>query len=136
MQRYYVIPSDFRLALDPATIVHGNALLGGTPFRLVRLNGAQKAAVERWRAGGFVGEDGALARALVHANLAQPMPPGDVDARGYVATPGDVDARGYVATPGDVDARGYVATPGDVPARGYVATRSYVATDVTVVIPT
>ncbi len=161
MQRYYVIPSDFRLALDPATIVHGDALLGGTPFLLVHLNGTQWAAVERWRAGGLVGDDGALARALVHANLAQPVPPpgnvdargyvatpgdvdahgyvatpGDVDAHGYVATPGDVDAHGYVATPGDVDARGHVATPGDVDARGYVATRSHVPADVTVVIPT
>ena len=75
MQRYYVIPSDFRLTLDPATIVHGNALLGGTPFRLVRLSHAQRTAVERWREGGLVGQDGALARALVHANLAQPLPP-------------------------------------------------------------
>ena len=75
MQRYYVIPSDFRLALDPATIVHGDALLGGTPFRLVRLGRAQKAALERWERGEQVGDDGALARALVHANLAQPIPP-------------------------------------------------------------
>src|SRR3954465_5211624 len=104
--------------------MHGDALLGGPPFRLGRLNGTQKAAIERWRARGFVGDDGALARALVHANLAQPVPPGNVDARGDVATPGNVDARGYVATPDDVDARGYVATRGYVPA------------DVTVVIPT
>jgi mycofactocin system glycosyltransferase len=88
MQRYYVIPSDFRLALDPATIVHGDALLGGTPFRLVRLNRAQKAAVERWRDGGPVGDDGALARALVHANLAQPIPPaGHVPADVTVVVP-------------------------------------------------
>jgi hypothetical protein len=83
MQRYYVIPSDFRLRLDPATIVHGDALLGGTPFRLVRLSPTQRSAVERWRRGEEVGDDGALARALVHANLAQPLPPaGHVPAQG------------------------------------------------------
>ncbi|WP_051324839.1 mycofactocin biosynthesis glycosyltransferase MftF [Candidatus Solirubrobacter pratensis] len=76
MQSYYVLPSDFRVALDPATIVRGDALLGGTPFRLVRLSAAQRAAVEAWREGAPVGDDGALARALVHANLAQPIPPG------------------------------------------------------------
>ncbi len=106
MQRYYVIPSDFRLALDPATIVHGDALLGGTPFRLVRLRPAQRTAVQRWRDGGKVGDDGALAGALVHANLAQPIPPTR-----------DVATRSVEATPD-------------------VATRSVEATDVTVVIPT
>src|SRR3954469_12602252 len=75
MQSYYVLPSDFRLALDPGTIVHGDALLGGTPFRLVRLSPQQRAAIEAWREGAPVGEQGALARALVHANLAQPLPP-------------------------------------------------------------
>jgi mycofactocin system glycosyltransferase len=113
MQRYYVIPSDFRLTLDPATIVHGDALLGGTPFRLVRLSPTQRSAVERWRRGEEVGDDGALARALVHANLAQPLPPA-----------------------GQVPAHGYVATPSDVPPHGYVATRSHVPPDLTVVVPT
>jgi mycofactocin system glycosyltransferase len=75
MQSYYVLPSDFRLALDPATIVHGDALLGGTPFRLVRLSAGQAATVAGWREGAPVGAEGALARALVHANLAQPIPP-------------------------------------------------------------
>jgi mycofactocin glycosyltransferase len=103
MQRYYVIPSDFRLALDPATIVHGDALLGGTPFRLVRLSGVQKAAVERWRTGGLVGDDGALARALVHANLAQPVPPpGHVPADVTVVIPTrDRDLAALVAALGD-----------------------------------
>jgi len=119
MQRYYVIPSDFRLTLDPATIVHGDALLGGTPFRLVRLSREQKRAVDRWREGGLVGDDGALARALVHANLAQPHPP----AR-------NVDAHGYVAT------RSLVPPDHNVDARGDVATRSHVPPDVTVVVPT
>jgi mycofactocin system glycosyltransferase len=90
MQSYYVLPSDFRLALDPATIVHGDALLGGTPFRLVRLSAAQRAAVEAWREGAPVGEDGAFARALVHANLAQPIPPG---AAGDPRASGDTGAR-------------------------------------------
>jgi GT2 family glycosyltransferase len=126
MQRYYVIPSDFRLALDPATIVHGDLLLGGTPFGLVRLSGAQKAAVDRWRRGEEVGEDGALARALVHANLAHPVPPArHGDARGNMAT--DVDTPAYVAphadTPGyaapHADTPGYVAPHADTP--GYVA---------------
>jgi mycofactocin system glycosyltransferase len=103
MQRYYVIPSDFRLRLDPATIVHGDALLGGTPFRLVRLSGAQKAAVERWQRGEAVGEDGALARALVHANLAQPIPPpGHVPADVTVVVPTrDRDLAALVAALGD-----------------------------------
>jgi mycofactocin system glycosyltransferase len=126
MQRYYVIPSDFRLALDPATIVHGDALLGGTPFRLVRLSREQRAAVERWRSGGPVGADGALARALVHANLAQPLPPrGDVGTRGHVA---DVATRSDVA---DVATRGHVA---DVATNSDVAPRG--ATALTVVVPT
>jgi mycofactocin system glycosyltransferase len=103
MQRYYVIPSDFRLALDPATIVHGDALLGGTPFRLVRLSGAQKRAVDRWREGGLVGDDGALARALVHANLAQPMPPeGHVRSEVTVVVPTrDRDVAALVGLLGD-----------------------------------
>ena len=115
MQRYYVIPSDFRLALDPTTIVHGDALLGGTPFHLVRLNRAQKRAVERWREGGPVGDDGALARALAHANLAQPMPPeAYVGAHGYVATRSHVPAEVTVVVPTrDRDVAALVAALGD-----------------------
>ena len=75
MQRYYVLPSDFRLALDPATIVRRDALLGGTPFSLVRLTAHESAVIAAWREGAPVGEHGTLARALVHANLAQPIPP-------------------------------------------------------------
>jgi mycofactocin system glycosyltransferase len=108
------VPAGFRLALDPGTIVHGDALLGGTPFRFVRLSAEQAAAIAAWREGAPVGEHGALARALVHANLAQPIPPAPAAGEGAPAGPGR----------GDSPAAGEGAPAG--PGRG----------DVTIVVPT
>ena len=74
------LPGAFRVVLDPGTLAPagGAVLLGGTPFRLVRLAPAEAAAVRRWQTGEPVGDDPAdraLARALITANLAQPVPP-------------------------------------------------------------
>jgi mycofactocin glycosyltransferase len=67
------LPPAFRLTLDCAR--EGNVLYGGDPFVRVTLSAAQAAALDQWAAGGTVGEDGALARALTERNLAQPVPP-------------------------------------------------------------
>ena len=54
----------------------GRTLLGGEPFAIVRpLRARRGARIRAWIEGDPVGEDGALARALVRANLAQPVPP-------------------------------------------------------------
>ncbi len=50
-------------------------LIGGEPFQLVRLQEESLARIHAWTAGAPVGDGGALARALVMANLAQPSPP-------------------------------------------------------------
>lgn len=52
-------------------------LLGGDPFRILRLDAAQAQLVGEWSSGATVtaSDDPALARALVGANLAQPVPP-------------------------------------------------------------
>src|SRR4051812_17827627 len=53
----------------------GDLLLGGEPFTLVRLHPESAARIRAWRDGAPVGDGGALARALVMANLAHPPPP-------------------------------------------------------------
>ena len=69
------LPGGFGVALDPGAWRDGAVLFGGTPFRIVTLSGRQHATVDRWLAGGRVGDDGVLARALVAAGLALPVPP-------------------------------------------------------------
>ncbi|WP_158564361.1 mycofactocin biosynthesis glycosyltransferase MftF [Jiangella anatolica] len=69
------LPADFGVALDPGAWLDGGVLFGGTPFRVVTLSAAQRATVDRWLAGGRIGSDGVLARALVAAGLALPLPP-------------------------------------------------------------
>jgi hypothetical protein len=69
------LPADFGVRLDPATRVAGPVLYGGEPYMRLSLTQRQAAALRRWRAGEPVGDDGALARALVEHNLAQPLPP-------------------------------------------------------------
>jgi len=75
-----LMPPDFGLALDRSTRVErgGRLLLGGTPFRLVRLADHHAAALAAWRRGDPVGDDEGrrrFARALVASNLAHPCPP-------------------------------------------------------------
>jgi mycofactocin glycosyltransferase len=67
------LPADFLLTVDARQ--EGDTLLGGEPFALVRLRPDSAARVRAWRDGAPVGEGGELARALVMANLAQPVPP-------------------------------------------------------------
>lgn len=67
------VPSDFRLRLSAR--LDADTLLGGEPFQLVRLTPASLARIRAWEAGEPVGDGGALARELVMANLAQPIPP-------------------------------------------------------------
>src|SRR3954462_6906226 len=55
--------------------MEGDLLLGGEPFALVRLHPESATRIRAWRDGAPVGDAGALARALVMANLAQPLPP-------------------------------------------------------------
>jgi len=58
---------------DPSTHFLSDELLGGgTPWRLLRLNGASRRAVERWRDGGVVAQgEGVLARRLVRQGFLQ-----------------------------------------------------------------
>lgn len=67
------VPSDFRLRLSAR--LDADTLLGGEPFQLVRLRPESLARIRAWEAGEPVGDGGALARDLVMANLAQPIPP-------------------------------------------------------------
>ena len=101
------LPGAFRLVLDPGTLAPagGAVLLGGTPFRLVRLAPAEAAAVRRWQAGEPVGDDPAdraLARALVTANLAQPVPPAWTPDQHGAPPPVGVTGTGHAASSGPV----------------------------------
>ena len=71
------LPAGFGVRLDPWTMRRdGGVLLGGSPFRIVRLTPAHLSLVESWEAGTPVdASGGALARALVAVGLAQPVPP-------------------------------------------------------------
>ena len=68
-----MLPADFHLTLTAH--FEGRTLLGGEPFAIVELSDRAAARIRAWVDGDPVGEDGALARALVSANLAQPVPP-------------------------------------------------------------
>ena len=67
------VPAGFGLRLTAR--MDGDTLLGGEPFQLVRLKPESAARIRAWEAGEPVGDGGALARDLVMANLAQPLPP-------------------------------------------------------------
>jgi len=68
-----MLPANFHLTLQAR--LEGTTLLGGEPFAIVRLSDEAARRVREWRDGAAVGDGGALARALVMANLAQPRPP-------------------------------------------------------------
>lgn len=73
------LPEGFRIGFDSRLrrLDGGRTLLGGAPTRLLRLTPAGAAAVDRWAAGSTpTGEaERALARRLVTAGLAHPLPP-------------------------------------------------------------
>lgn len=74
------LPAGWRLAFDPSTrrVDGGRALIGGTPLRILRLSAAGAALVDRLEQGEAVpGSAGAgkLARRLVDAAIAHPVPP-------------------------------------------------------------
>lgn len=74
-----VLPTGFRIALDPATrrVDDGATLIGGSPLRIVRLAPAGRRLVDRWADGAPVGATGGaqhLARRLLDAGLAHPRP--------------------------------------------------------------
>ena len=68
-----MLPADFHLTVTAH--FEGRTLFGGEPFAIVDLSERAAARIGAWIEGDPVGEDGALARALVLANLAQPVPP-------------------------------------------------------------
>ena len=78
------VPAGFGLRLTAR--MDGDTLLGGEPFQLVRLKPESAARIRAWEAGEPVGDGGALARDLVMANLAQPLPP-PLDAKVSVVIP-------------------------------------------------
>src|SRR6478735_4981054 len=67
------LPADFYLTVTARLIA--DILIGGEPFQLARLRTESLARIRAWMAGAPVGDGGSLARALVMANLAQPVPP-------------------------------------------------------------
>ncbi|MFQ6330920.1 mycofactocin biosynthesis glycosyltransferase MftF [Nocardia sp. CWNU-33] len=72
-------PAGTTLRIDNSTRRYnrGRVMLGGAPLRLLRLSDAGARLVERWAAGAPVGTDaaeGALARRLVDAGFAHPVP--------------------------------------------------------------
>lgn len=74
------VPAGWVLTLDPSTrrVDGGRALIGGTPLRILRLSAAGAALVDRLGRGEAVpGSAGAaaLARRLVDAAIAHPVPP-------------------------------------------------------------
>lgn len=91
------IPLGTRVVLDEhAELVDEHLLAGGSPWRLVRLNPASRAALENWRGGGTVGGgEERLARTLIQRGLLRvddeaPFSPRDVDVviphHGHVAS--------------------------------------------------
>lgn len=75
-------PAGWRLRFDSTTrrTDGGRVLIGGTPLRVMRLSAAGARLVEAWEAGDPVGDgDGArrLARRIVDAAIAHPLPPSD-----------------------------------------------------------
>lgn len=75
-----------RVELDPRARFHDTHLVsGGSPWRLVHLPGASRAALERWREGGSVRSgEGGLARTLVQQGILRtyaetPFDPEEVD---------------------------------------------------------
>lgn len=77
------LPAGFRITFDRRTrVADGGALLyGGVPWRMLRLSPTGARLAYRLRAGDPVGDPaaGALARRLVDAGLAQPVPPDGAD---------------------------------------------------------
>jgi mycofactocin system glycosyltransferase len=78
------VPADFRLRLTAR--LESDTLLGGEPLQLVRLRPGSRDRIRAWQQGEPVGDGGALARDLVMANLAQPLPP-PLEAKVTVVVP-------------------------------------------------
>jgi mycofactocin system glycosyltransferase len=78
-----LLPAGWSLAFDGSTrrTDGGNVVIGGTPLRILRLSAAGASLVDRLEAGEPVPEGAAaqrLARRLVDAAIAHPVPPPDV----------------------------------------------------------
>jgi mycofactocin system glycosyltransferase len=71
------LPIGFRVVLDASTRVDGSLVWGGMPWRLLRLTAAGAATLAALRDGEPVSDlrSGMLARRLVDAGLAHPVPP-------------------------------------------------------------
>jgi mycofactocin system glycosyltransferase len=73
------LPGSFGLTADPATTMldAGRVLMGGSPFRLLRLSEKAAAVVRRWETGSVVGDrkgERSLARRLVASGAFVPRP--------------------------------------------------------------
>jgi mycofactocin system glycosyltransferase len=76
------LPADFRLRQDPSLRVlqDGRVLVGGAPYRLMRLTDRAVPVIGAWLDGRPVGTGrsaGLLARRLVHVGMMHPVPPPD-----------------------------------------------------------
>ncbi|HEX4109551.1 MAG TPA: glycosyltransferase, partial [Solirubrobacteraceae bacterium] len=80
-------PAAFGVDLDPGVrrLSGGRVLLGGDPMRLLRLSSAGAALVDQWERGAPVGRGGALARRLIDAGVAHPLPRGPAPGPDQVA---------------------------------------------------
>lgn len=99
------VPPGFRLRLAPGTRRPDRQLVvGGSPTRILRLSARGSCLLDAWSAGEPVSDDaaaGLLARRLVDAGIADPVPPADVslgDGAIVFAIPVRDDAEGLRET--------------------------------------
>lgn len=71
------LPENFTLKFDPAlrTYADGTVLLGGSPYRLMRISTQAVPIIQAWQRGEPVGRHGDLARRFTQAGIAEPVPP-------------------------------------------------------------
>ncbi|NDH11761.1 MAG: mycofactocin system glycosyltransferase, partial [Actinobacteria bacterium] len=85
------VPAGFRLVADPSLVRRdsGRVLVGGSPFRMMRLSEAGARTVDRWIDGAPVrtGAEATLARRLLDAGSMHPLVSPAADRDATVVTP-------------------------------------------------
>ncbi|HBU02969.1 MAG TPA: mycofactocin system glycosyltransferase, partial [Acidimicrobiaceae bacterium] len=85
------VPAGFRLVADPLLVRRdsGRVMVGGSPFRMMRLSEAGARAVDRWIDGAPIraGVEATLARRLLDAGLMHPLVEPATDRDATVVTP-------------------------------------------------
>ena len=95
-------PAGLHLVADPSLVRRdgGRVLVGGSPFRLMRLSDAGARVVGRWLDGSPVrdGAEAALARRLLDAGSMHPAPDATPDRQATVVTPVKNDGAVFIDT--------------------------------------